>query len=212
VSTLGADALAAARALREHWRVLEEAASQATVIPVKFGTVMESDDAVRADLLDAQAEWLTERLAELAGRVQLNVKAEYDEQRLLREIVSAAPKIAALRERVRGLPEAAGYYDRIRMGELVAAEVASRRRDDEALALRRLQPVAVAARAEDVTSQDGAFNLSFLVESGDVDRFSQAVGTLREELGERIALRYVGPLPPYSFAEPESTPRAGAWA
>jgi Gas vesicle synthesis protein GvpL/GvpF len=212
VSTLGADALAAARALREHWRVLDEAAGQATVIPVKFGTVMESDSAVRSELLEAQAEWLTDVLARLAGRVQLNVKADYDEQRLLREIVSAAPQIAALRERVRKLPDAAGYYDRIRMGELVAAEVARRRQQDEALALGRLEPVAVSARAERVTSQGGAFNLAFLVESGDVDRFSRAVGALREELGERIAIRYVGPLPPYSFADPESSTRAEAWA
>jgi hypothetical protein len=45
-----------------------------------------------------------------------------------------------------------------------------------------------------------------------VDTFSEAVGRLREELGERVRLRYVGPLPPYSFAETDLSAGAAAWA
>jgi hypothetical protein len=212
VSTLHADALAAAHELRAHWRVLEEASKNATVLPVRFGTVMEGDAAVRERLLEPNAERLTQLLRELAGRVQLNVKGDYDEERLLREIVRASPPIGALREQIANLPEDATYYDRIRMGELVAAEVTRHRQQDEALALARLEPVAVAARAEAVSSQSGAFKLAFLVEKGEVDRFSEAVGRLRSELGERITLHYVGPLPPYSFAETDLNAGAEAWA
>ena len=212
VSTLDADALAAARELRAHWRVLEEASKRATVLPVRFGTVMEGDAAVREQLLEPNAERLTALLGELAGRVQLNVKGDYDEDHVLREIVRSSPPVAALRERIRNLPEAASYYDRIRMGELVAAEIARRREEYEALALARLEPVAVMARAEPVSSQNGAFNLAFLAESAEVDQFSEAVGRLRAELGERITLRYVGPLPPYSFAENDLSMGTEAWA
>jgi hypothetical protein len=212
VSTLDADALAAARELRAHWRVLDEASKSGTVLPVRFGTVLEGDAAVREQLLEPNADRLTALLSELAGRVQLNVKGEYDEEHELREIVRASPPIAALRKRITKLPEAASYYDRIRMGELVAAEIARRREEYEALALARLEAVAVTARAERVSSQNGAFNLAFLVESAEVDRFSEAVGRLRAELGERITLRYVGPLPPYSFAENDLSMGAEAWA
>ena len=212
VSTLQADSLAAAREVRAHWRVLEEASKSATVLPVRFGTVMQGEAAVREQLLEPNAEVLTELLAQLAGRVQLNVKGDYDEERLLREVVRGSPAIAALRERVNQLSDAAGYYDRIRLGELVAAEIARRRQTDEALALTRLEPVAVAARVEQVSASSGAFNLAFLVESGDVDRFSTAVGSLRAELAERVELKYVGPIPPYSFAETDLSTGAGAWA
>ena len=212
VSTLRADELAAARELRAHWRVLEEASKGATVLPVRFGTVMASDDAVREHLLEPNAERLTQLLGELAGRVQLNVKGDYDEERMLRDVVKTSPQVGALRERVRTLSDAASYYDRIRLGELVSAEVAGRRQRDEALALARLEPVAVTARAEPVSSQTGAFNLAFLVESRAVDEFSEAVGGLRAELGERVELRYVGPLPPYSFAEADLSAGSEAWA
>jgi Gas vesicle synthesis protein GvpL/GvpF len=212
VSTLQADALAAAREVRAHWRVLEEASKSATVVPVRFGTVMEGEAAVREQLLEPNAEQLRELLGQLSGRVQLNVRGDYDEERLLRGVVRASPQIAALRERVNKLSDAAGYYDRIRMGELVAAEIARRRQTDEALALTRLEPFAVAARAEQVSASNGAFNLAFLVEGGDVDRFSTAVGSLRAELAERVELQYVGPIPPYSFAETDLSTGAAAWA
>jgi hypothetical protein len=126
--------------------------------------------------------------------------------------VRTSPAVAALRERLQGLSEAAGYYDRIRLGELVAAEVGRHQEQDGALALARLEPLAVTARAEQPSSPNVAFNLAFLVEGGEVDSFSEAVGRLREELGERVALRYVGPLPPYSFAETDLSAGAAAWA
>jgi hypothetical protein len=212
VSTLEADALAAAREVRAHWRVLEQASKDATVLPVRFGTVMEGDAAVRERLLAPNAERLAGLLEELAGRAQLNVKGEYDEEQALREVVRASPTVAALRERLRKIPEAASYYDRIRMGELVSAEVDRRREQDSTLALARLEPFAVAARAEQAASPGAAFNLAFLVEGDCVDEFSEAVGRLREELGTRVALRYVGPLPPYSFAETDLAPGTPTWA
>jgi hypothetical protein len=212
VSTLEADAIAAAREVRAHWRVLEEASKHATVLPVRFGTVMDGDAAVREQLLEPNAEELAGLLRELDGRVQLNIKGEYDEQGLLHEVVRASPAVAALRDRVQTLSEAAGYYDRIRLGELVAAEVARQQEQDAVLALARLEPLAVTAHVEQPSSPNAAFNLAFLVEGGKVDTFSEAVGRLREELGERVALRYVGPLPPYSFAETDLNAGAAAWA
>jgi Gas vesicle synthesis protein GvpL/GvpF len=173
---------------------------------------MEGDDAVRERVLEANAEGLTKLLDELAGRVQLNLKGDYDEERLLKVVVREVPAVAALRERVQKVSDSAGYYDRIRLGELVAAEVARRREDDTALALARLEPLSVASDVGQPHSPDAAFNLAFLVEGSGVDAFSEAVGRLREELGERVTLRYVGPLPPYSFAETDLSAGAEAWA
>jgi len=212
VSDFDDDALAAAREVRRHWRVLEQASKAATVLPVRFGTVMESDDVVREEMLVPHAERLEALLRELEGRVQLSLKGGYDEEQLLREVIAGSPAISRLRERVRMLPEAAGYYERIRLGELIASEVARRREQDTGVALTMLEPLAVAARAEEPRRPDAAFDLSFLVERDGIDSFSQAVGALDEKVGARIQLRYVGPLPPYSFAQDELTAGADPWA
>ena len=211
-SELKSDALAAAREVRTHWRVLDEASQTATVLPARFGTVLESDAAVRERLLEPNRERLAELLSAVAGRVQLNVKGEYDEDRLMRSVVSESPGIVALREKVRTLPEAAGYYERIRLGELVASEVERRRQEDTRFALETLGPLAVESRQEDVSHPDAAYKLAFLVERNRQDEFTAAVNALSTAHGDEIAIRYVGPLPPYSFAEADLSPRSEAWA
>jgi Gas vesicle synthesis protein GvpL/GvpF len=202
--------LVAARGLRAHWRVLEEATSKATVLPVRFGTVMEGEEAVVDRFLAPRHDHLVAQLAELSGKVQLSVKAFYEEDRLMRGVVEGSPAVARLRQRVRGRPKAATYYDRIELGELVAGEVEQARERDSALVLGRLEPLAVAAHLDPPGTPDAAVNAAFLVDRSRVDEFSGAVARLADELEGRMRLRYVGPLPPYSFTEEQEA--VGAWA
>jgi hypothetical protein len=208
VSEVPRGPLGRARDLRAHWRVLEQATTGATVLPVRFGTVMEDERAVRERFLAPNAEHLTALVEKLAGTVQVSVKASYDEERLLREVVRDSPSVARLRERVGALPKAASYYERIRLGEQVSAEVERRREADTALVLGRLEPLALGARIEPPPTPDTAVNAAFLVHRNRLDEFGRAVAELARELGERLSVRSVGPLPPYAFTDTEAT----AWA
>jgi gas vesicle protein GvpL/GvpF len=98
------------------------------------------------------------------------------------------------------------------LGELVAAEVGKRRADDTRLAIETLEPLAVAVKEEELKQLDSAFNLAFLVDRKGQDAFTRGVNGLAQALGDRVELRYVGPLPPYSFADIELDAEAGAWA
>jgi hypothetical protein len=212
VSDVAEDQLMASRVVRLHWRVLEEAGASATVLPVRFGTVMAGDDAVVDDFLAPRHDDLVAGLAELAGKVQLTVKGFFDEEALMRGVVEHSPAVARLRARVRGVPEAASYYQRIELGELVAAEVERARDADTTLVLDRLAPLAVAVSREPPATIDAAVSAAFLVERERVDEFSRAVGELGKELAGRVRLRYVGPLPPYSFAGDDAPAGSAAWA
>jgi Gas vesicle synthesis protein GvpL/GvpF len=201
VSDVSGGALAAARELRAHHRTLEAVAQRMTVLPVRFGTVMEGDDAVREGMLEPDHERLAELLRQLEGHVQLTVKGDYDEDELLREIVRETPIVGQLRDRLRALPATAGYYERIRLGEVVAAEVARRREEDTRLAVDHLEPLATAVVEEQPASPRSAFKLACLVPRERERAFGAAVAHVAHELGERIDTRFVGPLPPYSFVE-----------
>jgi hypothetical protein len=212
VSDLDTDALSAPQAVRAHWRVLEEASAVATVIPARFGMVMDRDEDVCERLLDANRESLTALARELTGKVQLQVKGEYDEPRMLAEIVQGAPAVAELRERLRGVPEQAGYYDRIRLGELVSAEVEARRTADTDTVLAALEPIAAATREQLIRHSGTAFDIAFLVRREAMNEFTAAVRALDRELHDRIDLSYVGPSPAYSFAEANLDEGTPAWA
>jgi hypothetical protein len=211
VSDVDGDELEAVHALRTHWRVLEQAGSRTTVLPVRFGTVMADEAAVVEHFLEPSHDRLAAALAEMAGKVQLTVKGFYEEDALMAGVVARSPVIARLREQVRGVPEAAAYYKRIELGQLVAAEVERERERDGRLVLERLQRFALAARLEPPSTADAAVNAAFLVDEARVDEFSRAVAKLGRELAGRIRLRYTGPLPPYSFTGEDAHAGAGAW-
>ena len=95
---------------------------------------------------------------------------------------------------------------------LFSGEVDARRHHDAQHALSALAPHAVEAREQAAGGEDGAFDLAFLVERDRIEAFSKAVMKLGDDVGDRIALRYVGPLPTYSFAETELDTGSAAWA
>jgi pyruvate/2-oxoglutarate dehydrogenase complex dihydrolipoamide acyltransferase (E2) component len=61
--------------------------------------------------------------------------------------------------------------------------------------------VAVDVRADPPASERQAASLQLLVAERDRARLDAAVDRLAREHGARLSLRYVGPLPPYSFSD-----------
>ena len=217
VSPLPVQRVRATRAnLGAHLRVLQEAMDTATVLPMRFGVVFPDEDAVRAELLVARRAELEELARRLAGHVQLDVRAFYDEDALLREVVAEDEAVSGLRERVRTLPPDAAHFDRIRLGELVAGAVAEKRAHDERSILERLQPLAADVRVEDGLSERVAFKGAFLVARDAAARFDAALDELAQGLSARMRFKVVGPLPPHSFVELDDFDRApgeaAAWA
>jgi hypothetical protein len=182
--------------------VLEEAFEAGTIVPCAFGTLLPSKEAVRRDLLDARRDELLDTLRRLEGLVQLNVRVLYDEDELLREVVSNEPEVARLRDQTRKLGDA-GYYERIRLGELVAAAVAARRERDANALYDRLAPLA-ADIASDEPGEGVALKASFLVERGALKAFDRELGAVAREHARRLVVESIGPLPPTAFAGTEA--------
>jgi hypothetical protein len=197
-----------AKNLTAHTEVLREAMAAGTVLPLRFGMLMPDEDTVRHDLLEAREPWLTQMLDALDGRVEMTVTAMYREEVLLHEVVTQDAEIAALRERVRGRPAAATHFDRIRLGELVAAAVDARRRADAASIVGPLIPLADAYVPGDPLHEHMVVNAAFLVRRDALDKFDAAVERVSAERAERMHFKLTGPLPPFSFVAAEEP----AWA
>lgn len=211
VRDLESTQLRAVEVVREQWRVLEAAIEHTTVLPVRFGTVMESEDALVREFLEPSHDDLAATLAQFDGVVQLTVKGSYDEEALMAGIVKRSPAVAQLSEQVRGVSEELSYYERIELGRLVSGEVERERKHDGQAVIERLESHALAAKLEGHSAAESAVNAAFLVERGRIDEFSAAVADLERSLDGRIELRYLGPLPPYSFTG-EQAVGAPAWA
>jgi hypothetical protein len=187
--------------LLAHSRVLERALEKGVVLPMRFGMVMPTEEAIRQDLLGPHSDELEAQLDEMEGKVELNIKAIYQEQAILREVLAESPEIAALRRSLEGKPEDATYYERIRLGELVAEALTAKRERDERGLVGRLEPHALTVQVGPAVHERMAANASFLVDQDQLAEFDRAVDKLGAEQAGRIRFKYTGPLPPHSFVE-----------
>ena len=184
-----------------HAQVLDRALAHGPVLPMRFGVVMDDAEDVRGRLLDEHGRDLKAQLAEMQGKVEIRIRATYDEQALYRDVVREHPQIASLRTSVAARPADAGYYDRIRLGELVAAAVERRRELDAHAIVDALGEHAQAVETGEVSHERVVAQASFLVERSRLAEFNASVDQVAEAYGGKIRFKYTGPLPPHSFVE-----------
>jgi hypothetical protein len=190
---------------RAHERVLRAALDgRDAVLPVRFGSVYADAAALEAQLLGPARTQLDALLGELAGTVELQLRALYpDEERLLRELVHAEPALLRLRRRAQASGD---YHAQIQLGEAMLAAFQRRRAQDQARLRGRLAPLARDWRERTELPERVAAQLAFLVERRRVPELERAAAQLAAEAADRLRLTLVGPLPPYSFVAFELEP------
>ncbi len=184
--------------LMAHEAVVEAVAAESTILPMRFGAVI-TEEGVTKELLAPHREYFAGVLGELDGRTQYTLRGSYDLEAVLPDIIQNDPDMRALHERVRGLSEEAGHFDRIQLGELIAKALKARRQQDAQDLLDGLDlPYVVMRRVYDPEQDGDVVNAAFLVERARRQEFEEAV----YEVGGRlpmVRLKLVGPLAPYDF-------------
>jgi len=169
----------------------------AAVLPARFGTVLEDDESVREQLLDARSAELRADLERLAGRVQYTVKIRFDEELVLRELVTTRPDIARLREATaRG---ADTWDDKVRLGELVVHALEQLRRAEAEPLLAEVVSLAAEHRVREPGAPEQVLDLAVLVDRDGVGEFEGHVEGLAQRVHPRLRVRLAGPLPAYDF-------------
>jgi Gas vesicle synthesis protein GvpL/GvpF len=176
--------------VRAHEDVLERAAGETSILPLRFGTIYRSLEPVR-ELLERRREALGAALAQLDGKREWGVKATLDRERL-RAAVEDRDATAALE----GASPGTAFFARKRL---------ERDLDDQAKALAgRLAADAhlrLAAVADESVRDGGALlKSSYLVDRDRERPFRDALDEVAAA-GARYGFRYelTGPWPPYSF-------------
>jgi len=180
--------------LLDHDRLLSDlVASGTSVLPMRFGTVLPDDETVVSQLLVARHDELYRQLADIRGTVQYTVKARYEQEPVLREIVANNPRIAALRER-----GAASFDEQVQLGESVVRALADLRASDGPALLKELGD-AHTRREYELAEPEEVLRASYLVPAAEADVFEQRVERAGERRAGRIRIRLVGPSPAYDF-------------
>jgi hypothetical protein len=191
--------LGRAEDLFTHEELLDSSAADVPVLPLRFGAVLTSDEAVADELLGPHYEEFTAALRQLDGHAEYIVKGRYVERAVLAEVLAENPEAARLGDQIRDADPDATRDQRIQLGEIVADAIeASRQTDTRALG-DAVSGHVTASVVRPPTHELDAVYAAFLVETGKTEALRQAVERLAEEWGDRIDLRLVGPLAAYDF-------------
>lgn len=185
--------------LNRHQQVQSALVAEATLVPLRFGTLFDDEAELVGGLLGPHHDELRSVIADVQDRVQLTVKAIYHEDVLLREVVKAHPELKRRSDRLRAA--GAGQDAWVDLGEQVAQAVQARREADEEQIIARLEPVAERIIVDPPGHEREVARLQLLVKRDRREPLDRAVEKLAGEQEGRYVVRYVGPLAPYSFCD-----------
>jgi hypothetical protein len=185
-----------------HEKVIEAVMREFTLLPVRFGTITDSASPLQdiQKLLGSRFEEFNRLLSEMEGKAELGIKAFWrNDKAIFDELVTENADIRRLRYFLSGKPHEATYFERIRLGAIVKEVLNRKKAGEAAKILLPLRRVAHSVRENEVLADRIVVNAAFLVDRDREPEFDQAVRELDEQLGQRVALKYVGPAPPYNF-------------
>jgi hypothetical protein len=188
----------AMRFLLQHQQVLEDAIAQSAVLPVKFGTLAPDEDAVRQVLAVGGSRFCSQ-LAELNGRLQMDIAVRWPLEQIFREIADA-PRIAEMRRRALASGEVTAKAE---VGEAVKAELDSRRAALAGQICSALHAVSHATTVNPAVDDHTVTSVSLLVDRDKRRLLDNTLEALDASTGGQLTFRCVGPLAPAAFATVE---------
>jgi hypothetical protein len=181
--------------VRAHELVLEQAARDVPVLPLRFGTIYRSLDRLRNVLAERKPE-LVSALEQLRGRREWGVKCLVEKTRLAEAVEGSDAQAAELAEDAKTKPAGSAYFARKKLERYVDERADAMAARLAARAHERLAAVADQAVREDGATLKGAY-LVHEAREEDFRRILREVGAEGEDVGLRFEL--TGPWPPYSF-------------
>jgi hypothetical protein len=186
-----------------HQRMLDAVAARAAVLPMRFGAVLATDEAVERGLLEPHHDEFAEALDKVAGTVQFVAAGRYAQAAVLPEVLNENAEAAELAVAIRGKDEVVTRNLRIRLGEIVDAAIAAKREADTAEFVTAVQPSCEAIAAREPSHEDDAVHLALLVRRDREDDLWHEVRHAAARWRGRVDLRLLGPMAPYDFVTAE---------
>ena len=183
-----------------HEKVLEEMMKQFTVLPVRFSTISEhNDDAGILRIIEKDYKKFDEMLIKMEGKKELGLKILAKEAEIYESIIEKYDDIKALRGKLMNLPADKTHYQRVKIGEMVAAALKKETENYKNAILDVLSPLSEDVKVNDNYGEMMILNAAFLIKNTTEPTFDKVVNDLSEQYDRFMTFKYVGTLPLYNF-------------
>lgn len=188
--------------LMAHQRVNEVVMQTHQVLPVRFGTMTDSEEKIINEVLLPKRDEFRALMAEISGKEECGLRVRWkDLDKVFREIGETDEKIIEKKRAILSLPESQRRTEMIDIGHLVQSAVQERNASMARTLMARLSPLAVEAKENKTLGDAMVLNAAFLVEKEKQEAFDEVVDRFDADYGTDLQFKYVGPVPPFNFVE-----------
>jgi hypothetical protein len=186
--------------LAAHQEVLKKLLVEGTPLPMSFGILADSPEAVRK-MLSRNQQALLAQLRRVAGRVEMGLRVAWDVPNIFEYFVNTHPELRLARDRLLGGCREVTQEQRIEVGRMFD-RLLNEDRDaytDQVEGI--LAPRCIEIEQNKCRNECEVMNLACLVERAAMPQFESGVFEAARKFDNNFAFDYNGPWAPHNFIE-----------
>ena len=168
-----------------------------TVVPISFGNLFQTEEDVIA-LAESLYPQLLKIFPQIKGKIEVGLKVVGKKDWLEKNIMQN-DDVMKKKQVVRSKSEAAGYFDRIQLGEMAKNFFQSLQNEIKSEIHDSLVPLAEANEINDPIGEKMLLNAAYLIDRDKEAEFDEHVNKLHDRWQDKVEFKYTGPWPAYNF-------------
>lgn len=188
--------------LAAHQAVLKCLMADTTPLPMAFGTIAASPQAIRGILARNQRAF-EEQLQRVAGKVEMGLRVAWDVPNIFEYFVNTHAELRLARDRLVGARHEFTQEEKIELGRMFDRLLHDDREDHTRKVEHVLAPVCAEFKANQCRNEHEVMNLACLVKRDAQEEFSAGVFAAAKRFDNNFAFDYSGPWAPHNFVELE---------
>lgn len=186
--------------LAAHQEVLKKLMAETTPLPMSFGILADTPQAVR-NLLFRNQHALLEQLRRVAGKVEMGVRVTWDVPNIFEYFVNTHPELRRARDEFLGGPREPTQWDKIEVDRMFDRLLNEDRETYADKVEAILAPHCAEIEQMKCRTEREVMNLACLVERPAMPQFESCVFGAAQQFDNNFAFDYSGPWAPYNFVE-----------
>ena len=186
--------------LAAHQAVLKCLMADTTPLPMAFGTIAASPEAIRGILVRNQHAF-QEQLQRVAGKVEMGLRVAWDVPNIFEYFVNTHAELRLARDRLVGVRHQFTQEEKIELGRMFDRLLNDDREDHTRNVQHALARVCVEFKANPCRSEHEVMNVACLVRRDAQEEFSAGVFAAAKLFDNSFAFDYSGPWAPHNFVE-----------
>jgi hypothetical protein len=186
--------------LAAHQAVLKRLMAETTPLPIAFGTIAASPEAIRGILTRHQRTFHAQ-LERVGGKVEMGLRVAWDVPNIFEYFVNTHAELRLARDRLVGARHEATQDEKIELGRMFDRLLNEDRESHVQQVERALASVCAETKANPCRTEREVMNLACLVGRDAQAEFDAAVFTAAKQFDNHFAFDYSGPWAPHNFVE-----------